>query len=81
MESVLGILSCHRKLLFTDNPRTFVRNTSNHTLDTVAVANDTEGTHSAATWAQLFFTVLSGWLFPTEIWELVQFSRSVVFDS
>lgn len=80
MESVLGILSCHRKLLLTDNPGTFVRNTSNHTLDTIAVANDTEGSHSADTWAQLFFTVLSGWLFPIEIWKLVRFSRSV-FDS
>ena len=51
MESFLGILSCHRKLLFTDNPGTtpFVRSTSNHTLDTIAVANDTDGSHSAAT--------------------------------
>ena len=37
-------------------------------LDTIAVANDNDGSHPVATWAQLPFTVLSGWHFPIEIW-------------
>lgn len=51
MESVLGIFSCKRKRLFTDNRGTitFVMSTLNHTLGAIA-ANNTEGSSSSASW-------------------------------